>query len=608
MDNATQTLLTPPLRSTNKGFRRPGLRDAILLVLMALLSFSPDTTNGQTIRVAKYNQRFDSGGDWQFYSKIDYAFGLGWTNIVQTNLHGEFSTNGPYILNIEGLIKLQGTNSTGWDTDSMLLSTNWTESGVQIWNTTNTPPTAYSTNFYAEPGLPAFPGEFPYPFQTATNDFAKVSLELLTGGSTNSRYPSLYKIYFGAKQNGEMITNTEISLITSIGTNNFTNVCNTDYHVFETWSDCTTNLLNPTFGAAYTNVKFAATVEKVNVKFAARSGMMNQGYDPRPGTSDDHWTSLAVGGTNEITELQILRDWATNQVELIVTGPITLSQTAGFTETTTPLIITSTGTDATNATIEVQYKTNHATLAKLQVLILPKRQIPVGIYRIYDSCSGVDTSLSTTESNAAIIERLNSVFKQACLEFADATVPLPTDPYDNRYDVDIEDGRFNYGSDNETEPIRSHFPMRQGQIRIIIANKGTSRYFAQTPEPISWARAAHANQDVYGPTNEFLVVHAETAQGIQSTAAAHEVGHYLGIEVHDDRVDNGILFPKPVPPGESHLMIDGASWFQLDTDPPIPANFDYATANWRVRYPGVWLRKQDWEMVNGTARTKPGQY
>ena len=200
-----QTLLIPPLRSTNKPLRQPGPCATILVVLIALLYLSPDATNAQTIRVTTYNTESISGGDFQEYRKTDYTYGLGWTNIAQTNLLGEYLTNGTFLAGEFNLIGAQSTNSSAWDSGTMLLSTNWSESWLKTWNDTNQPTTTYSGNYSGSPDLPVFYGDYPYPYKTPTNDFATVGLELAIGGATNSRYPSLYQIYLGAKQNGRSV-------------------------------------------------------------------------------------------------------------------------------------------------------------------------------------------------------------------------------------------------------------------------------------------------------------------------------------------------------------------------------------------------------------------
>lgn len=565
------------------------LASVIFIGIMVANSSSP----AQELRLMSYNLVTESGQAIIYHDESHYIYGIGQTNIGFTNASPDaFRENISYV---------GGTNTWGWDSSTGTLS-NWYSRGWEIQYIDQA--TDYgSDTANGDNGGPEFPQYFPYPAVSTPNKTNNVQLGYLTGGTTNSRYPSLYQIYLGAKQNGQMITNTAISLITTIGTNSLTNVFNPDYYVYVTWSDCTTNPFNPIFDAGYTNVYFAAQAEKVNVEFVAPEGMISQGYDPRPGTNDDHWTSLAVGGTNEIVDLRISADWATNLIELVITGPITISQTNDFTDQTTWLTITTSATGKTNATIEARYKTNHTALAKLQILILPVRLIPVGIYRIYDSESEADTYLAPTESNAAIIERLNSVFRQACLEFYDATDPDMPDPFDNRYDVDQEQGSFDHDSEDETTPIRDQFTTMQTQIKIVIPNKGIQYPFVHIPEAFSWIRGKHV--DDFGEADEFLVVFAEPAQGIHSVAAAHEVGHYYSL-IHLDHVVSGVLFPTNVPPNSPLLMIDGAPWFQLNTDPAIdPETFDYANADWKTRYPGVWLRKEEWEAVYNAAEFKP---
>ena len=606
MINPMQPLLTRPFPPKTNPLPLPVRCDKLLFVFIALLYLSPDATNAQTIRVTTYNTESIWGGDYQEYRKTDYTYGLGWTNIAQTNLFGPNLTNGYFLAGEFGLIGAQSTNSTGWDSDTMLLSTNWSVSWLKTWDDTNQPTTTYSGNYSGSPDLPVFYGDYPYPYKTPTNDFAMVGLELATGGATNSRYPSLYRIYLGAKQWGQPLTNTAISLVSTIGTNSFTNVCDLDYFIYETWSDCITNPINPTFDAAFTNVQFAVVAEKVTVEFAARAGMMNQGYDPRPGTNEDHWTSLAVGGTNEITELHIFPDWAPDLIELKVTGPITVSQTNGFTDMTTPLTITSTstGSAATNATIEIQGKSNHVTLATLQVHILPIQQVPVVIYRVQDSLSAVDTSLGGTESNAAIIDRLNAVFKPACVEFIDDYDVNLAGGLDLRYDIDLEDGRFDARSDLERDPFINMFGTMTNKLKIFLVNKSGIPYQEENPilpAQLNWTRGGTFLSR--NPLTYYGVVAAEPTQGFQSVVAAHEVGHVFGLPNHDDRVTAGILTLMPVPPGEIQLMIDGEPFFQFDTDPPVPPNFDYSTANWQVRIPGTWLRSENWKDANEAAKT-----
>jgi hypothetical protein len=352
-------------------------------------------------------------------------------------------------------------------------------------------------------------------------------------------------------------------------------------------------------GVADNDVKFTVTPEKLKVRFYAQAGKLAHGYDPMPTNKvADHWTSLAVGGTNEITELRIPGDWATNRIELKVTGPISLSQTNGFSTQVTPLTIVSTG-GADEATIEAVDNVTYTTLAVLKVLILPLRIVPVGIFRITDPDSE-DTALGDTDSNESIIATLNQIFRQANVQFYDNTLSVSDGAYADgvslNYDINVKEGYYD-NPDNtvEYDLIADWVDTIVGTNLLpilMIKEWGIPYPITNLPSSLRSIRGAKET----GPLRTFIFT--EASQGVQSLVGAHEAGHALGL--HHWPNDNAgpiLVFPQDNSQTVEHLMRPGSPWF-WPTDPEADMS---DTSNWVVPFPGQWLDKESWQKVNDKA-------
>lgn len=435
--------------------------------------------------------------------------------------------------------------------------------------------------------------------RTKTNN---AKIKLYTGIAIDSTRPHLFRLNV---QVWNTTAPTTATLIPPSAVRLLSQTPNGDNDIFIVRADDLRQDVTPTLvGVSDSDIKFQVTPEKLKIRFYAQAGKMADGYDPRPSTKQDHWTSIVLGGTNEVTELRIPADWATNRIELKVNGPISVSQTDNFSAQITPLTIVSSGT-ATPASIEARDKITGTTLALLNVRVLPLRTVPVGIYRIEDwNSGGGDTFLGSTSSNGEIVGQLNSVFKQAAIQFTDATVATLSQVLDNRYDVCPEDGKFGINAE-ETQAIRNVLQPLPRQIRIVIAKDTTLSYGSPTPTELNKPKGTR-HESVPSAPLKFLVIWSSPAAGMLGAVAAHEVGHYWELPDHYDQVNAGVLTPSPSPtdPAEDHLMIDGAPFYRSLLGPevnPIPVDPNA----WLTRSPGRWMRKEDWDQANSEAANSP---
>ena len=434
---------------------------------------------------------------------------------------------------------------------------------------------------------------------TTTND---TKIKLYSGISTDTTRPHLIRLNVKV-WNGTDASNE--TLIPPSAVRVLTQTPDTENNVFIVRGDDIREDVSPTLvGVANNDIKFDVVPERLKLRFYAQSGKMIQGYDPRPGTKEDHWTSMILGGTNEVTELRLGADWATNKVKIKITGPISvltagvpISPTSDFTTNTVPLTIINTGPGA-HATIEVQDKASSTTLALLNVRILPLRTVPVGIFRVTDPDS-VGTELVGTDANETILGELNSIFLQAGVQFTDESLNFHDGQYANGvslgYDKQPKDGLMAFTNEIEKDVIASwvNSVVNGGLLPIMLVRKWDGTYAdANMPAQIRFFRG-----------NTFQVpdwssVFTEPSSGIQSLVGAHEVGHFLNLHHWPaDVVAPDFSWPQDNGIAVEHLMRPGAPWF-WPTDP----NADKSdTSNWVVPFPGRWLHKEAWDLVNAAA-------
>jgi len=353
---------------------------------------------------------------------------------------------------------------------------------------------------------------------------------------------------------------------------------------------------------AVEDVSFYAWPARHKVMFYARPGLLDQGYDPRPqNPNESHWTSLAAGGTNEITELRIPADWTTNfgQIELHTTGSITVTPTNNFTNQATPLTIVSAGSAGTGV-IEARLAGTGKVWAKLNVDILPLRLVPVGIFRMTDSLSAFDTSLGQTDSNEVVIDTLNEIYRKANIRFYDQTTNAFYGTFQNgvnlNYDVAPSDGRFGH----------TNMIFEQSHVHQWVTN-----HIGGSLLPILFLRESfHVYPDAAIPPGisrirgntpgipDACLVFTLAATQVQAMVAAHEVGHFLGLHHWPgDEVPLDYDWPDDSGVKVEHLMRPGTPKF-WPTDPDAdPAD----TSNWVLPFPGRWMDKESWRTVNDSA-------
>ncbi|NBQ69271.1 MAG: hypothetical protein EBU46_10720 [Nitrosomonadaceae bacterium] len=400
------------------------------------------------------------------------------------------------------------------------------------------------------------------------------TLTLYTGVAADSTYPHPFRLTAHVwDTTGEEIEYSP-EYITVLG-----QTLDTNSAIVIVRADNVRETVTPVVAGSPNDTRSTVTPEKLKVRFYAQAGKLTQGYDPRPGTNDDHWTSLAVGGTNQIAELRIPADWATNRVELKVTGPISVSQTNSFSTQVTPLTIISTGNEGT-ATVEAQFinGTNKTTLAQLKIRIMPVKVVMVDIFRVEDS-SSTNTTLGTTPDNTSIISTLNQIYQQACIVFQDVSLETEGQSYQVNYDTNTANGLFDIGDPDpaasEKSALSHLWAASQAQFHLVILADSSALYDSDgtlgIPESINHARGAHdGDRAAYG----FM----QRTGGMIGEIFAHEIGHLYGFQ-HDN---------PPWPDTEEHVMRDG--------EPTLIGEA------WQEYWPGGWFRAEDWLMINSSPK------
>ena len=415
-----------------------------------------------------------------------------------------------------------------------------------------------------------------YTTNTVTN---ATTLMLNTGKAIDTTYPHLFQFKVTVWDTTDPANEVEYSpgVISELGI-----TLNPQGCAFTNLDDnAVVNITPSLVGVASNDTRFKVEVDKVKVRFGAQAGKMCEGYDPKPGTTTNHATSLAIGGTNQITELQIPADWALDLVELKVTGDITVSQTNNFTSRTTALTIISTGTNPATAAIEAQYKTNHVTLAKLAVEIMQWRTIPIDFWRIQDTNS-LDTLIGDTPSNASLIQTLNSIFRQACITFTDASAESTDWVFHQAYDTNLN-GKVDFGgTSTEFDSVTNVLLNTSAKFRLlIIADSDASYNDTNVPPNLDHVRGRQV--DDYG------MVFVKYCTGDIGDVLAHEVGHLLSFaQVIDNSEHDTGEWPLDNGTIQEHLMRSGK---------PFQKNQE-----WIVPWPGHWLRREDWKFLNNKAQ------
>lgn len=597
------------------------LMSACWLALLCLWSAGAALAQTPPVEVEPYVYPYSLGGQTvvQYPDSLDY-----WEN-APANDYGLLAFQGICYNDFDNTVTI--TTALIWPTNTMplMFRTNygtwtykhlsdgtWTCSGTQVDGTSFTnlvtgPPFCWNQSQYKQQtgheDTEAFElpnGSFVDVITTTTNG-AKV--KLYTGISTDTTRSHLIRLNVKVWNTTDSANET---LISPSAVRLLTLTPDANNNVFIVRADEVREDVTPTLvGVADNDIKFEVTPERLKIRFYAQAGKMTQGYDPRPvNPKQDHWTSVTEGGSNEVAEIQIPAEWALPQIELRTTGPIAVTQTTGFTNQTTLLTILASCGVGAEAYIDAVDKTTGITLARLNVLILPLRNVPVGIFRVTDPASPA-TALGATDSNEAIIAELNQIFRQAGVQFYDNTANIAGGAYVDglslNYDKQPKDGILQPLAAQELDVLKQWVQNNvQGNcLPILFLRKEDQRYpDARIPTEI----ASYRGRGLSNP--ERVHVYSEPSQGAQALVAAHEVGHYFSL--HDHWVYNPFTpadrdkeLPNDAGAVVEHLMRRGNP---ILLDPTFnPA----LVGSWHVPTPGRWLDYESWSIVNGNAATLP---
>ncbi len=221
-------------------------------------------------------------------------------------------------------------------------------------------------------------------------------------------------------------------------------------------------------------------------------------------------------------------------------------------------------------------------LSSLNVAILPKRSVSVGIYRISDSLSP-QTSIAGAPIDDDIITTLNDVFSQAGVSFVKADAASGTGVH---YDTDLN-GKF--GGKDDDDAIREFLAQRGTvvpKVDFILMEESGIPY---PSDPNKFVRGTLFKLDNFHEGRIIFVKTTNEAGGDVKIVVAHEMGHILGLTTRNPTAVSGNddHDPGPFPPTTDGLMKSG----QPDPNTGI-----------LPKEPGLWLPHEDWTAANTGAK------
>ncbi len=203
------------------------------------------------------------------------------------------------------------------------------------------------------------------------------------------------------------------------------------------------------------------------------------------------------------------------------------------------------------ATINAIYRPSGNIVATLEVQVLTPRTIPIGIYYVEDSTSPGTMPVGGASPDD-VINTLNSVFKQAAIQFTLADSESRNIPYDGSYGQPV-DGLF---QGPELRAFGEAFPEGQwgGKLQVTFVKDAPGTF------------GGGVYTEVWG-TGALAI----TARGSEDLIAAHEFGHHFDLSTRDVDDDSRDHDGPPWPEGTTGLMLTG-----------------------RGEPPGRWMRHEDW--------------
>ena len=367
----------------------------------------------------------------------------------------------------------------------------------------------------------------------------------------------------------------------------------------------------------------------LKVELDADPGQIHSGFDPpnldpASGENDDpsvYWASVVQDSTNNIVNLNIPGGNFSNFEWIKNSGDgATVSHDESATGDSVDLDIDATGSGDAIQVAEFYLVVKQTTqrLITLNVMVLPPRgPISLGVYNIEDSSSpGTKFATSPTVSKAnpaSVVSMCNDVFHQAGITFLqDPSSGNKSVAYDTHK---LEwDPNFGYWNPVPTGPdgkvsTPEYNAIATGEqypatIDVFFLKNSGNVYFEYINNPDPLFRRGSGGD----PTTPEAYLFVSNSQHYINIAAAHEVGHVLGLSVANNANDTGLHDNPPY----SNAVVNDVSNL---TPPSAPSGHQSSPnaalmqsgspgANGLLAWPwGRWMRHEDWREANTNANS-----
>jgi hypothetical protein len=340
--------------------------------------------------------------------------------------------------------------------------------------------------------------------------------------------------------------------------------------------------------ASKTGDSFTHAILLLPFEFKARDGRINYGFDPpmkglpnaNPPVPDDSfsepaWASVVSDSTSNNVKLVLPASFAPKMKLSIVLGDQYINLNPKDTalsgaETTITLSgLAPTLIEPVTAEIEARLVSNSDNVSTLEVLVLPERTVPIGIYRVTDPGSPA-TSPVEGPTDSEVINTLNDIYKQAGVKFSVQASGNRSVSYDSN-----SDGRVQHDEEaSELGSIATALASEPGAVKVILVRESGIPY---PTDPSTHVRAVSANNF------SFLFVKTIVDNGGDiAFIEAHEMGHVLDLPAANrDSSEHDV---GPAPTGTGRLMGSGSRDPISGILPASPA--------------GRWLPHEDWLRAN----------
>jgi hypothetical protein len=287
--------------------------------------------------------------------------------------------------------------------------------------------------------------------------------------------------------------------------------------------------------------------------------------------------NLVMGADIPQARFVIVPDGA-GSLEVQATGPAN-----GLKSGNNEIALSSSGTTdlITTAAVEVhmfneQGSDTGEVVAKLHVMALPQRTIPIGIYRVGDSRpnpagTGPRAAPPVVPSTGDIETELNQRLGQCGLLF---TISADSRPLANIAFDDDSDGAVDGGELATLDDLPDTLNSR---LCILLVEKS-----GETTDPHGFPRGIGTSDEQH----KGCIIFVQNSGGDAASIATHETGHLLNLSMYGPEQDPPGLWnlrkhdPGPFPAGTEGLMQQGTG----------------------SNHPGSWLGHKDWRAANETTK------